>query len=531
MLLHDLLRRSAERAPDTVALCDASGPISWGMLHQRANQAAQALRAQGVKRGDRVVLALENSIEFVGWYFGILKAGAIVVPLARGPRSDRLACAVSDCTPVVCVTDSATARTLSDAFPQSSLRVLIVRHATPDVRFLGRPGLPVVDAGEALAAGPADDPQVRMIDVDLAAIVYTSGSVGTPRGVMLSHLNLTANAESIVAYLGLTSADRVMAVLPFHYIYGLSLLHTHVCVGGSVVIDNRFAFPNVVLKAMQSQAVTGFAGVPSTFALLLRHSGIAGMSFPALRYVTQAGGPMSPARIREWRALLPDVSFYVMYGATEAAARLAYLDPADLDRAPGSIGRAIPNVELLVMKEDGTIAPPGEVGEIVARGSNISPGYWGSPEATHAAFGPQGYRTGDLAVTDADGYLYVVGRRHEMLKVGGHRVGPKEIEDVLNRHHGVHEAAVVGTPDALLGEVPMAFTVPREDAAIDEAELLAFCRRRLPDYKVPARIVTTTDLPRSEAGKIDKHALRLAAARLRARPQDEDLPVASNRGR
>jgi long-chain acyl-CoA synthetase len=514
MLLQDFLRRSAERAPETVALVDASREIDWGTLQHCASQAAQVLMAEGVGRGDRVVLALENSIEFVIWYFGILKVGAMVVPLARGPRSDRLASVLRDCTPVAYVTDRATAMAVYDALPQSSVRVLLVRYHECESRLLSGPGLTVVDAEAALAAAPHEDPMVRLIDVDLAAIVYTSGSVGAPRGVMLSHLNLTANADSIVSYLRLTSDDRVMAVLPFHYIYGLSLLHTHALVGGSVAIDNRFAFPNAVLKGMQEHAVTGFAGVPSTFAILLRYSNVAGMSFPALRYVTQAGGPMPPARIREWQRALPGVPFYVMYGATEAAARLAYLDPADFDRAPGSIGRAIPNVDLRVLNDDGAVARPGEVGEIVARGSNISPGYWAAPEATREAFGPEGYRTGDLGAVDEEGFLYVVGRRHELLKVGGHRVGPQEIENVLNEHHAVQEAAVIGMPDPLLGEVPIAFAVIRDGMTIDEGELIAFCRHRLPRHKVPVRMIATADLPRSDAGKIDRKALHLRVARL-----------------
>jgi acyl-CoA synthetase (AMP-forming)/AMP-acid ligase II len=516
MLLHDLLRRAADRAPESPALLDASGAIAWGALELRASQAASALVEHGVCRGDRVLLALENSIDFVIWYFGIVKAGAIVVPLAPGPRNDRLVRVVTDCTPAVSVSDVATATAISDALPQSSLRVLFVRRPASGAprRHLQKPA---VDADEALDAMAARDPAVRQIDQDLAAIVYTSGSAGTPRGVMLSHLNLTANADSIVAYLRLTSADRVMAVLPFHYIYGLSLLHTHTLVGGSVVMDNRFAFPNVVLRAMQEHAVTGFAGVPSTFAILLRHSGVAGMRFPRLRYVTQAGGSMPPARIREWQRAVPGVPFYVMYGATEAAARLSYLEPADFERAPGSIGRAIPNVELLVVKEDGTPAQPGETGEIVARGSNVSSGYWNAPEATHAAFGRLGYRTGDLAVADADGFLHIVGRRHDLLKIAGYRVAPREIEDVLSEHRAVHEAAVVGVADDLLGEAPVAFVVVRPGAAVTEGELTAFCRHRLPPYKVPQQIVTVPDLPRGDAGKIDKNTLRRMAAALAER--------------
>ena len=327
---------------------------------------------------------------------------------------------------------------------------------------------------------------------------------------MLSHLNLRANTESIVEYLRLTAADRMMAVLPFYYVYGLSLLNTHVFAGGSLVLENRFAFPAVVLKGMQQHAVTGLAGVPSTFAFLLHRSPVASMRFPSLRYVTQAGGPMAPAHIREWRAAVPGVPFYVMYGATEASARLAYLAPDELDRRAGSVGRAIPNVELCVVTEDGREAKPGEVGELVARGSNISSGYWNDPEATKQAFGPQGYRTGDLAYADPEGFLYLVGRRADMLKVGAHRVGAKEIEDVVSEHPSVHEVAVIGEPHTLLGEVPVAVVTAR-NGQVDVAGVLALCRSRLADYKVPARIVVRDELPKSGAGKIDKRLLRSTA--------------------
>jgi long-chain acyl-CoA synthetase len=259
---------------------------------------------------------------------------------------------------------------------------------------------------------------------------------------------------------------------------------------------------------MQEHAVTGFAGVPSTFAMLLHHSNLRSVSLPALRYVTQAGGPMPPARVQEWLRAVPAVPFFVMYGATEAAARLAYLPPTELQRRPGSIGRAIPNVELRVLKENGDLTGPGEVGEIVARGLNISSGYWNCPEETRERFGPEGYRTGDLAFTDADGFLYVVGRRHEMIKVGAHRVSAKEIEEALYEHPAVYEAAVVGISHELLGEAPLAHVALRQSGGAGEADLLAFCRKRLAEHKVPTRIVLHADLPKNGAGKIDKKALR-----------------------
>jgi long-chain acyl-CoA synthetase len=487
MQLHDLLTRSTEHAPDAHLVIDRAGSHSYGDIERRSNQVAHLLLEAGVRRGDRVLLAIENSGTWVSAWFGILKAGAVAVPLAHGLKNDRLAHAVADASPAACIVDEAVVAEVS-RLPGS--------RPVFGERF-----------GGALDGMPGDRPSVRGIDLDLAAIIYTSGSTGAPRGVMLSHLNLRANTESIVGYLGLTAADRMMAVLPFYYVYGLSLLNTHVAAGGSLVLENRFAFPAVVLKAMQQHEVTGLAGVPSTFAFLMHRSPVGSMTFPALRYVTQAGGPMSPARICEWRALLPHVPFYVMYGATEAGARLAYLEPGELDRREGSIGRAIPNVELRVITDEGREAAAGEVGELVARGSNISPGYWNDPAGTSAAFGPLGYRTGDLGYADADGFLYLVGRRADMLKVGAHRVGAKEIEDIVSEHPSVHEVAVIGEPHDLLGEVPVAIVTPR-NGQVDVAGVLALCRGRLADYKVPARIIVREELPKSGAGKIDKQLLR-----------------------
>ena len=502
MLLPDLLTRAASRNADAPAVIERAGTISYGDLERRANQVSHLLTGSGVRRGDRVLLACENSAAWVSAFFGIMKAGGVVVPLPHSTRNDRLEHAVADAAPSASIVDA---------------RLVPALGSLPGVKnlFTVGPDPSPADAGastslkRALTGMPSEAPPRHGIDLDLAAIIYTSGSTGAPRGVMLSHLNLCANTESIVEYLQLTSADRVMSVLPLYYVYGLSLLNTHISVGGSIVLENRFAFPASALKAMQTHGVTGFAGVPSTFAFLLHRSPVATMTFPSLRYVTQAGGPMAPAHIREWRAAMPGVPFYVMYGATEAGARLTFLEPSELDRRPGSIGKAIPNVELRVVTEDGRLAAAGEVGELVARGSNISTGYWNHPEETQAAFSAAGYRTGDLAYADEDGFLYLVGRRHDMLKVGAHRVGAREIEDVISEHPSVHEVAVIAGAHALLGEVPIAVVTPR-NGVIDGAELLEFCRARLPEHKVPSRIVVRDELPKSGAGKVDKNQLRAA---------------------
>jgi long-chain acyl-CoA synthetase len=512
MLLHQFLETSATRRPEAPALIEPSRQTSYIELERLANRFAHLLRANGVAPGDRVVVALENGLDMVAAYFGALKAGAVVVPLPAGPRSDRLAPATLDCQPRVAVVDAATARSVTPDSPLGCVPTLFMAGGSravvppPGVQSLA---VVLADYSETASATPvAED--------DLAAIIYTSGSTGEPRGVMLSHRNFVANAESIVRYLGLTPADRVMCVLPFHYVYGLSLLHTHLAVGGTLVIENRSAFPNVVLASMQQHEVTGFAGVPSTFTLMLHRSNLPTTALPCLRYVTQAGGGMAPARITEWLERGPRADFYVMYGATEAAARLTYLPPADLRGKLGSIGRAIPGVDIVVANEAGEPAAPGVIGELVARGANISRGYWNNPEETTRRFSALGYHTGDLGFMDTDGYLFLVGRKHDMIKVGANRVGAKEIEDVLHEHPAVHEAAVVAAAHDLLGEAPVAFVALRAPLANGADGLRAFCASRLAPYKVPVRVVEVPELPKLQAsGKVNREAMRAWAAEIR----------------
>ena len=505
MLLHDFVEDWAARTPDATALIEPGRQASYDQLNRLANRFAGLYRGAGVGRGDRVVVALDNGINAVAAYLGAMKAGAAAVPLPAGPRSDRLASAIADCAPRVCIVDSATARSAT------AVAALV---GVPSVYGTSGPGTtPLASLEDALELCSDEFAEVGTVDQDLAAIIYTSGSTGEPRGVMLTHRNFVANARSIVSYLGLTALDRVMCVLPLHYVYGLSLLHTHLMVGGSVVIDNRFTFPNVVLAAMQQHRVTGFAGVPSTFAILLHRSSLRDVSLPDLRYVTQAGGSMPPTRILEWLDRGPRADFYVMYGATEAAARLTYLAPSELRSRLGAIGRPVPNVDICVITETGERAKPGDVGELVASGENISPGYWNNPEATRERFDTIGYRTGDLGYADEDGYLYLVGRLHDMIKVGAHRVGAREIEDVLCAHPAVHESAVVAAPHHLLGEVPVAFVALARDVEVAPETLRRFCGERLPAHKVPAYFVVKDDLPKIPGiGKIDRRALRDEAA-------------------
>jgi len=518
VLVHDCLRRSAQRDPDAVALIAGSERFTYHDLDRLSNQAANVMVEAGVGHGDRVLIAVENGPDFIACYFGAMKAGAVAVPVAGGPRNDRLRHVVHDCQPKVCVLDGVTAaREAADGGLTGVSLVLVGRGTVPaaaNVRSLSA----------SLTAAASSAPPERAIDRQLAAIIYTSGSTGEPRGVMLTHRNIVANTESIAAYLQLDARDRGMCVLPFHYVYGLSQLHTHLAVGGSLVIENRFVFPNVVLETMREQRVTGFAGVPSTFALLLHRSSLKDMTFPDLRYVTQAGGHMAPSRIRQWLDEGPKVPFYVMYGATEASARLTYLPPQDLERKLGSIGKAIPGVEIVIVDDDGREIADGQPGELVARGANISCGYWNDPVASQERFTSIGYRTGDIGYKDEDGFLFLVGRRHDMIKVGANRIGSAEVENVLHQQPDVVEAAVIGVPHELLGEVPVAFVSLRPGAVPAREPLLAFCRARLAPYKVPVAVFFRPELPKTSVGKIDKVTLRALALRMSLQGQ----PTADN---
>jgi len=297
-------------------------------------------------------------------------------------------------------------------------------------------------------------------------------------------------------------------VLPFPYVYGKSLLNTHVAVGGTVIIDNRVVFPNVVLQTMQEKGTTGFAGVPSTYAFLLGISAVRKMQFPALRYLMQAGGAMAPALIREVMEVFKGKKIFIMYGATEASARLSYLAPEELPRKVGSIGKAIPNVELRILKEDGSEAAPGEVGEIVARGANIMQGYWNQRQETDAVLAVHGFHTGDLGCMDDEGFFYVVGRKRDMIKSGGNRVSAKEIEEIILDHPDILETAVIGIPDQYIGEAICAYIVPKNGVPVTDDELIAHCRARLPEYKVPRRVIQRESLPKNASGKIMKEQLR-----------------------
>lgn len=487
-------------SPDKTALITETGSYSYAEVIRAADGMTRLLREQGVQPGERVGLFADNSLFWIAGYLGIIKAGAVVLPFYPTLEAAQFSGLIELTGPRVFCVQEKYLRKYADGFPPGA--TLVVESAEIARRHEDRFTLAVHQPGDPVPSAPVDERR------DLAALMFTSGSTGTPRAVMVSHRNIMANTDSIIAYLELDENERIMVVLPFYYCFGTSLLHTHFRVNGSLVINNRFAFPQIVLDQMETTSCTGIAGVPSTYQILLRNSTFPTRQFPALKKIQQAGGKLPNPFIQELRAAHPTAAYYLMYGQTEATARLSYLPPALQDEKLGSIGRGMPGVTLEVLDENGVPVPPGVTGEIVARGDNITLGYWQDPEATARSFRDGALWTGDLAQVDEDGFIYVVDRAKDFLKPSGHRVSSKQIENHIVEMPDVVEAAVVGMPDDLMGEAVKAFVVLRRGATTTVDDILAHCKRVMAPYMVPKAIIVLHALPKNSSSKVDKSALK-----------------------
>ncbi len=497
------LKSTVKRFPDREAVVLNDRRLTYAELREQAGAVASFLLEQGLKPGDRAALFMNNSPEYVAAYYGVLAAGGAAIGLNTASKARDIVNWLKHSE-------------ASWLFADGRLREL------PEIIASVGDSLSVVTVGESARGGPA--PQFTWNDVlehkqpggeltdksqpdALAAIIYTSGTTGSPKGVMLSHHNLLSNTKSILDYLELTCDDVIVNVLPFYYSYGNSVLHTHLAVGGRLVLENSFVYPHRVLERMVAEKATGFSGVPSTFALLLSRTNPADFDLRSLRYMTQAGGPMPPANQKRLVEALPHIRFFIMYGQTEASARLSYLPPEKFIEKNGSIGIPIPGVELDIRDPDGTSLPPGRTGEIWARGPNVMMGYWKSPEMTGKVLCDGWLKTGDMARFDEDRYIYIIGRNSEMIKVGANRISPKEIEEVVTEIDGIEEVAAVGVDDEILGQVVKLVIVCKKGCEIEKQAIQRYCRKNLAQYKIPRSIEFAHNLPKTASGKIRRHLL------------------------
>ena len=487
-----------QRADDTkIALLTKTEQYTYGQLKSACARIAGELLAAGVEPGDRVGILSDNSIFWVAAYVATLKVGAVVVPFPTVSMPDdiRRKEAVVHCR-AMCL-DSRLGRRYSSVL---------------------REGVTLIASDVLTASGPIWwGPPEDNFDPDReAALMLTSGTTAHPRAVRITHRNIQSNTNSIIDCLELDQHERILVILPFYYCFGTSLLHTHLRVGGSLALCNTFAYPETALDMLEVAQCTEIAGVPSTFQTLLRNTSFSTRSLTSLRKLQQAGGKLQPVFLRELMGALPNVRIYTMYGQTEATARLSYLPPEFLQTKLGSVGKGIPGVKLQVIDNEGRPVKPGEVGEIVASGDNVSPGYFNDPEASAEKFHQGQLRTGDLATVDEDGFIFIVDRKSDFIKSLGHRVSSQEIEaKILDEIKDVVGVAAIGQADLLQGESIKVFVTLRQGSQISSDGILQHCRATMARHMVPREIVIRESLPTNAHGKIVKSVLRQEAEAVR----------------
>jgi acyl-CoA ligase (AMP-forming) (exosortase A-associated) len=515
-LIHEFIFTSARRTPDAEALVHGKRRLTYAELAGAVRQAADGLLAAGLGRGERVAVYLEKTVENVAAMFGAAAAGGVFVPVNPLLKPEQVAYIMADCNVRVLVTSADRLKLLAAALPLCpDLKMVIVTGLIGELPRLDP--VKVVAWDRMLAMSGATSPVHRTIDADMAAILYTSGSTGKPKGVVLSHRNMVAGATSVASYLQNTPADRILAVLPLSFDYGLSQLTTAFHVGATAVLIN-YLLPRDILKAVETERITGLAAVPPLWIQ------VAQLAWPAdctIRYITNSGGAMQRPTLDALRRALPNAKPFLMYGLTEAF-RSTFLPPEELDRRPDSMGKAIPNAEVVVLRPDGSECDAGEPGELVHRGALVSLGYWNDRAKTAERFKPvvsnhhglplteMAVWSGDTVRKDEDGFLYFISRNDEMIKTSGYRVSPSEVEEVVYAREHIAEAAAIGVGHPTLGQAIVVIAHAKQGMEIDAAGLMAACKPHLPAYMLPARIVMSeSSLPRNPNGKIDRKLLSL----------------------
>lgn len=489
--------------------------LDYRAFHAKVSHCARVLEEQGLKRRDRVAIYLPKSLEEAAGVFAATMAGGVFVDVNSLLLGHQVAHILADCGVSYLITSEREWKRIREEVARvETLRCLLL--------IDDRPGelnqrIPVVS--DVMREGEPPKPSCA-IGEDLAGILYTSGSTGKPRGVMLSHSNLLAGSRIVSTYLEIAGSERILSILPFSFDYGLNQLLTAVDHAATIVLL-QYRFPSDIVRALHSENLTGLAGVPLIWAGLVHHtSGLSETKLPALRYITNSGGAVPTATVRKLRNLLPGTRIFLMYGLTEAF-RSTYLPPEEVDRRPDSIGKAIPETEILVVNSEGQPCRPGELGILVHRGPTVSLGYWGKPELTRQFFRPHPFipadeggetvcYSGDLVKMDEAGFLYFAARADGQIKSQGYRVSPAEVEEILMQTGELAQAAVIGLPAGEAGEHIHAIVVPIGTAPLNSEQILRRCAQQLPSYMVPKSIEVVEALPKTPNGKIDYKSLRAA---------------------
>ncbi len=513
VLVHEFLTSSAEKYPDKEAVVFGKTRLTYKDIDELSDMLALSLIKLGVKRHDRVVVFGDNSAESILSIYGILKTGATFIILNGLLKSHKLQYIVEDSGAKIIIAQDSKHDVIHEAFNlQNDLSFIWFGKKPKDINFNS---YSLDDLIKTSSADPEllDQRKSEIIDYDLAALIYTSGSTGEPKGVMSSHHNMITAARSIIQYIENKQDDRILEVLPLSFDYGLYQVIMTFMFGGTIILEKSFNFPVEILQVLQREKVTGFPIVPTILAMFLRLKNISTYDLSCLRYISNTGAALPTEHIKKFRSLFPEVKLFSMFGLTECK-RISYLHPDLIDEKPGSVGKAIPNCETFIVDENNNKVKSGVVGELVVRGSNVMRGYWNAQNLTNKIYrewqtiGEKVLYTGDLFYEDDEGFLYFVGRKDDMIKTKGERVSPKEIENILCEIDGIHEAAVIGIPDEILGQSIKAYIVKKKDADISEKQIMLYCSKNMESFMIPKSIEFLEDLPRSTNGKIDKKLLK-----------------------
>jgi len=532
ILVNHFLEYSAERFPDKVALIHQGKRLTYAEIDSMANRLAATFIDMGIERGDRVAIFMDNSIEAVIAIFASLKAAAAFMMINHTTKAEKLEYILNNSRGKVILTQAGRAGIVQSInCPHLQTIIMSGSHNpheagisyTPAKEIINSrhtscimhqvPNAPILSYEDIVNSGKMATITSRGIDLDLAAILYTSGSTGNPKGVMLSHLNMVSAAHSITTYLENDENDVIMNMLPLSFDYGLYQILMAFKIGGTVVLEKSFTYSHEILNLIVKERVTGFPCVPTIIAILLQLNNIGKYDLTSLRYITNTADTLPVSHIKKIRELFPWIKLYSMYGLTECK-RVSYLPPEELERRPASVGKGMPNEEVYIVNEMGEKIGPGEIGELVVRGANVMLGYWEMPEETAKFLRPGRYPgekvlyTGDLFRMDEEGYLYFVARKDNIIKCKGEKVSPAEIENILYKLDGIIEAAVIGIFDEILGQAVKAYIVLEKGSPLTENDILRYCSEHLEDFMVPKCVEIVQTLQKTTTGKINKKILQ-----------------------
>ena len=506
-LLHESLLVSASDHPDKLAVITEEERVTYADLLERALRLARGLQERGVRRGDRVAVFLDSGVNAVVSIYGALFSGAAFLVVNPQTKADKLAYVLADCEAIALITNAQLASVVSTAASRLPSLRTVVQAGTAGTEAPG-----AVPWADLLAESNPEPHPTGSIPLDLAALVYTSGSTGHPKGVMLSHQNMTFAQASLVEYLRLSSHDRILNVLPLAFDYGLYQALMSVHLAATLVLEPSFGFPAQVIERVRDENVTVFPGVPTVFANLLsihRHRPI---SMPSVRCFTNTAAHLPDEYVPKLLEMSPDALVFKMYGLTECK-RVCYLEPELVLSKPSSVGKAIPGTETFVLDECGQQVPPGATGVLYVRGPHVMIGYWNLPDDTARMLVPGPYPgermlcTHDLFKVDDEGFLYFVGRSDDIIKSRGEKVSPVEVENALAAIPGVREIAITGVQDELLGQAIRAFVVLDQGTTMSEREFRRECMTRLESFMVPRDVKFVAELPKTASGKVARQQL------------------------